>query len=308
MITKEIIKMYDTIIVGGGVAGLGAAVYCGRFELKTLVLADKIGGTIILTGDIYNYPGFKKISGMELADKIKEHAGDYGIEIKEEKVSKIEKHGNFFKVNGYKTKTIIFATGTEWRKLNVRGEKEFSGKGVHYCSLCDGVLYKNKIVCVVGGSDSAAKEALMLTQWAKKVYIIYRKEKIRAEPINLKRVQESKKIEVINNTNVVSIKGDKFVNAVVFDKAYKGSKEFKLDAVFVEIGHIPVSGLAKGIGVKLNDKNEIIVDKDSKTNIKGFYACGDVVDSKFKQAITGVAEGVIAAYNAYEYLTKELPV
>ncbi len=306
--------MYDVIIIGGGISAFGAAVYCGRFQLKTLVLGEKVGGTIILTDDISNYPGFKKITGMDLFDKIKEHAQDYNIEIIEQKATKVEScKDGCFKVSTndkiYETKTIIFSTGTEWRKLNVPGEKEYTSKGVHYCALCDGAVYKNKIISVVGGSDSAAKEALLLAEYGKKVYIIYRKEKIRAEPINLKRVQENPKIEIINNTNITEIKGDRFVSSIILDKPYKGATEFKLDALFVEIGHIPISDLTKEINVNTNQKGEIITNKEtSATNIKGIYACGDVADNKFKQAITGVAEGVIAAYNVYQYITNESPV
>ena len=250
---------------------------------------------------------------MELFDKLKEQANGYGIEVIEEKVARVEKSkdGNFMvltKDKKFDTKTIIFATGTDWQRLNVSGEREFTNKGVHYCALCDGALYKNKIISVVGGSDSAAKEALLLAEYGEKVYLIYRKDKIRAEPINLKKVMGNKKIEIINNTNVKEIKGDKFVDRVILDKAYKGSRELKLDALFVNIGHVPQSDLARSIGVKLNENNEIIVDRDEKTNVKGIFACGDVVDSKFKQAITGVAEGVIAAYNVYSYLRNELPV
>jgi thioredoxin reductase (NADPH) len=301
--------MYDCVIIGGGVAGLGAALYGGRFQMKIAVVAEKLGGTIILTKDIANYPGFKQISGMDLADKIKEHVKVYDIEIIEKKVINIEKCKEgcfkvFTKDKHLHTKTIIFATGTEWRKLNVPGEKEFTGNGVHYCALCDGALYKDKIIGVIGGSDSAAKEALLLTEYAKKVYIIYRKEKIRAEPINLKRVMENKKIEIINNTNVTEIKGDKFVKSVIFDKPYNAKNEFKLDALFIEIGHLPLSDLAKQIGINLNEKNEIMIDREAKTNIKGVFAAGDVADNKFKQAITGVAEGVIAAYSAYNYVNE----
>ena len=299
--------------MGSGGAGLSAALYAGRFQLKALVIAEKLGGTIILTDDISNYPGFKKITGMDLFDKIKDQASEYGIEILEKRVEKAVKQKGHFEVStknkSYKTKTIIFATGTEWRKLNVPGEKEFTNKGVHYCALCDGPLYKNKLIGVAGGSDSAAKEALLLSDYGKKVYIIYRKEKIRAEPINLKRVEENKKIEVINNTNIKEIKGDKFVNSIMLDKPYQGSKEFKLDALFIEIGHIPVSYIVKPLGIKTNEKGEIITNKETMaTNLKGVYACGDVADNKFKQAITGAAEGVIAAYNAYQYITNELPV
>ncbi len=305
--------MYDIIIIGGGIAALSAALYAGRFQLKTLVLAEKLGGTILLTDDISNYPGFKKISGMDLFEKIKEQAQGYGIGLMEEKVEKVKKDTDFFNISTnektYKAKTIIFATGTEWRKLNVPGEKEFANRGVHYCALCDGALYKDKIIAVVGGSDSAAKEALLLAEYGKKVYIIYRKEKIRAEPINLRKVEQTKKIKIISNTNVREIKGDKFVKSIFIDKPYKGSKELKLDALFIEIGHIPLSDLAKQIGIKTNQKGEIITNKEtSATNIKGVYACGDVADNRFKQAITGVAEGVIAAYNVYQYINNELPV
>jgi len=304
--------MYDLIIIGGGIAAFSAALYAGRFQLKVLVLAEKLGGTLMLTDDISNYPGFSKISGMDLFEKVKNHAKEYNIEIIEKRAEKVKKEKDCFEVSTaekkYKTKTIIFATGTEWRKLNVPGEKEFTSKGVHYCALCDGAFYKDKIIGVVGGSDSAAKEALLLAEYGKKVYIIYRKEKIRAEPITSAKVKENKKIEVINNTNVVEIKGDKFVNKVVFDKKYKNSKEFNLDGIFIAIGHIPLSGLAKSVGVKINNKKEVVVDKDSKTNVKGVFACGDVVDSKFKQAITGAAEGVIAAYNVYEYVKDEVVV
>ena len=302
-------KIYDTIIIGSGVAGFGAAIYAGRFQLKTAIIGEKIGGTIILTNELGNYPGFKQITGLDLAEKLEEHVKDYDIEIIEKKVTKVEKckEGGFkvfTKDNNFHTKTIIFATGTEWRKLNVPGEKEFTGKGVHYCALCDGAFYKDKIIGVVGGSNSAAKEALLLTEYGKKVYIIYRKEKLRAEPVTINRVAENKKIEIINNTNVTEIKGDKFVKSVIFDKPYNNSKEFKLDALFIDIGHIPLSELAKSIGVKLNEKNEIKIDREAKTNVKGMFACGDVVDNNFKQAITGVAEGVTAAYSAYHYINE----
>ena len=303
--------MYDLIIIGGGVAAFSAALYAGRFQLKTLLIGEKVGGTIIQTDDIGNYPGFKKITGMDLFDRIKDHAKEYDIEILAKKAVKVEKHKDCFEISTkdktYKTKTIIFATGTRWRKLNVPGEKEFMGKGVHYCALCDGILYKDKIIGVAGGSDSAAKEALLLAEYAKKVYIIYRKEKIRAEPINAKRVEQNKKIEIINNTNITEIKGDKFADSVVLDKPYKGSRELKLDALFVQIGHVPISDLAGSIGVKTNEKGEIVINRDSETNVKGVFGCGDVVDSKFKQAITGAAEGVVAAHSVYQYVTNEIP-
>jgi thioredoxin reductase (NADPH) len=295
---------YDVVIIGGGVTGLAAAIYAGRFQMKTAVIAEKKGGTIVNTNDIANYPGFRQITGIGLADRVEEHAKDYNIEIIEKSVTKVTRCREgclkvFTGEDHYHTRTVIFATGTEWQTLNVPGEKKFTSLGVHYCALCDGPLYRDKTLAIVGGSDSATKEALLLAEYAKKVYIIYRRDKIRAEPINVKRVEDNPKIEIIPNTTVTEVKGDKMVVAVMLDKEYNGSKELKLDGLFVAIGHIALSGLAKGIGVELNEKGEIKIDRNSRTNVKMVYAAGDVADNPFKQAITGVAEGVTAAYSAY---------
>lgn len=301
--------MYDIIIIGAGCTGFAAAMYSGRFNLKTLVIGDLIGGLITWTDNVENYPGFNRLTGIELANKIKEHALEYKIDFEEDKVIKIEKIKNGFRIytkdKKFDSKTIIFATGTEVKKLNIKGENELSNKGVHFCAICDGFVYKDKIIAVVGGSDSAAKEALVLSSYGKKVYMIYRAEKIRPEPINYQRVIKNKKIEIINNTNILEINGTNKVESVILDKPFKGNKELKLDAVFIAIGHTPLSDFAKYLGVKLNKNNEIIVDRESRTNIQGIYAAGDVVDTKFKQAITGAAEGVIAVYSAYQYINNE---
>jgi len=314
--TKKDSSDYDFIIIGAGGAGLAAAMYGARLGLKTLCLGHShgtempLGGVITTTNVVENYPGFIRLTGTELADKIKEHAQSYDlVTLKEEKVDEVKKLGDLFTVktseNIYQGKTILFATGTKWKKLDVPGSKEFENKGVAYCALCDAVLFKNKVVCVVGGSDSAAKDAMVLAEHAKKVYIIYRGEKIRPEPINYERVIKNKKIEIINNTNVTEIKGNQLVEKVILDKPYKGKKELELQGVFVAIGHIILSDLAKSIGIKVNEKGEIIIDhKTSETNIKGVFAAGDVADKPFKQLITGVAEGCTAAFSAYEYISK----
>ncbi len=304
--------MYDTVIIGGGVTGFSAAMYAGRLELKTLVISKIRGGTIILTNEIGNWPGIKMTDGITLAKDIEEHALEYGVEVVDTEAIKVEKNGNHYVVHtndGQKhdTKTVIFATGTEWRKLNVPGEKEFANRGVHYCALCDGYFYKDKVIAVVGGADSAVKEANLLTQWAKKVYIIYRGENVHPEPPNLRKMEkfvEEGKIEVINNTNVVEVKGDKFVNKVLLDKKYNGSNEFPIEGLFVDIGHIPQSQLAKELGVEVDKKGDIVINKNSETNVPGVYAAGDVANGAFKQAITGSAEGVLAAFSAYEYINK----
>lgn len=309
--------MYDFIILGAGGAGLAAGMYGARLGLKTLVLGHSsgselpVGGVITTTNIVENYPGFIKLTGTELAKKIEDHARSYEkITIKEELASEVKKLASCFQVKTkektYKGKTILFATGTKWRKLDVPGSKEFENKGVNYCALCDAPLFKNKIVAIVGGSDSAVKDALVLTEHVKKVYVIYRKEKVRAEPVNLERMKKNKKIEVINNTNVTKVNGDKFVTSVDLDKPYKSSKNLKLEGVFVAIGHIMLSDLAIPLGVKVNKAKEIIIDhKDSSTNIPGIFAAGDVSDKPFKQLITGVAEGCTAAHSAYEYINKE---
>ena len=307
---------YDFIVIGAGVAGLAAGMYSARLGLKTLVLGTThgselpVGGVITTTNIVENYPGFIRLTGSELAENIEKHARSYdSVTIKEEKVEIVAKKKSYFDVKtnkgNYMGKTILFATGTKWRKLDVSGGREFENKGVNYCALCDGPLFKNKTVCVVGGSDSAAKDALVLSEHAKKVYIIYRGQEIHPEPVNLKRVEQNKKIEVINNTNVIEVKGKEFVNSVILDKPYKGKRELALEGVFVAIGHIVLSDLAKNLGVELNKAGEIIINhKTSETSVPGVFAAGDVSDKPFKQAITGVAEGCTAAYSAYEFITK----
>ena len=311
-------KDYDFIVLGGGGTGLAAAMYSARLGLKTLVLGTShgtelpIGGVITTTNIVENYPGFSKISGYELAKKIKEHAENYDlVTMKEEKATEIKKSKNYFIVktnkDSYKTKTVLFATGTRWRKLEVPGSEEFQNKGVHYCALCDGILYKDKIVAVVGGSDSAIKDALLLSGYAKKVYIIYRGEEIRPEPINLEKVKKNKKIEIIHKTNIKEIKGDKLVTSVILDKSYKENKELKLNGVFIAIGHIIISELAESLKVELNEKKEIKINHmTSETNVKGVFAAGDVTDKPFKQLIIGVADGCTAAHSAYEYIQNNL--
>jgi len=307
---------YDFAVIGAGVTGLSASMYAARLGLKTVCFGAShsselpLGGVITTTNIVENYPGFISLSGPELAERIKEHAESYElVSVKEEKVTNITKEGDKFLIESdkgkYTSKTILFAMGTKWKKLEVPGSNEFENKGVAYCALCDAPLFRNKIVCVVGGSDSAAKDALVLAEHAKKVYIIYRKENIRAEPINIKRVLKNEKIEIINNANVLEIKGEKFVQSVILDREFNGKKELELNGVFVAIGHVVLSDLAKNIGVNTNIKGEIIIDhKTSETNLAGVFAAGDVADKPFKQAITGVAEGCTAAYSAFEYINK----
>lgn len=301
--------MYDFAIIGSGVTGYGAAMYGARLEMRTVVVGHEEGGTITLTDEVSNYPGFIELTGTELAEKLKEHALDYPVHLESGRVIDLFRcdEGCFYLVTEsrtYLSRTVLIATGMEDRELDVPGHEEFRNRGVSYCALCDGPIFRDKAVAVVGGSDSAAKEALLLTKYCSKVYIIYRGDKIRPEPINAERVEKSDKIEVITNTNVSEILGDRSVSGVKLDNPYNGSDTLKVDGVFIAIGGIPNSELAKKIGVKVNDKDEIIINRKSKTNVEGVFAAGDVVDTEFKQAITGVAEGVHAAYQAYRYVNE----
>jgi thioredoxin reductase (NADPH) len=300
--------LFDFGIVGGGPAGLAAAMYAGRLGLTTIIFADNFGGTITLTDVVENYPGFRSISGADLGDALLEHAEDYDVEFVEELVTEVKSEGDCFAIKTkdgeYGARTVLFATGMKHRKLDAPGVQKYENRGVYYCALCDGPLFKGKTVAVIGGSDSAVKEALLLTQYAEKVYIIYRGENIRPEPVNAKRIEGNEKIKVITNTKVTEIKGDETVTGVVLDRPYNGQKELPLDAVFMAIGGTPQSDLAVALGVETNEKGEIKIDRSSRTNIKGIYAAGDVADGVFKQAITGAAEGVIAAHSAYEDITE----
>lgn len=309
---SKVPEMYDLVIIGSGCVGYGAAMYAGRLEMKTLVLGEIDGGTLILTDLVENWPGIIRCTGKELTDKLKEHALDYKkfVELEDGKAAKIEKHGDCFAIHDdsgiiYTAKTVLLATGAKHKELKVPGHDTFMNRGVHYCALCDGALYSGTTMCVIGGSDSAAKEAIVLARYAKKVYIIYRGDEIHPEPPNMARIEElmkKGKLEIIKNTNVLEFKGDKALNAVVLDKPFKGKTELPVEAAFVAIGLIPLSDLAKPLDVKLNDKGEVLINRHSETNVPGFYAAGDVTDTKFKQAITGVSEGVTAAFFASGYV------
>ncbi len=300
-------KIYDLIVIGGGPSAIGCAIYAARFAMEVLIVGKIFGGLIATTHIVENYPAITSISGQGLMDMFKEHMDSLNIPYISDEIRSINKIDDHFELYSFfqkfKAYSICIATGSERKKLGIPGEEEFAGRGVSYCATCDGLFYKDKIVCVIGGSDSAAKEALYLAQNTKKVYIIYRGEDIRAEPINKKRVLENEKIEIIYKTNVTEIKGEGIVKFIVFNNG----KELKVDGVFIEIGSIPKSDLAKRIGVVTNEKGEIKINRKSETNVKGIFAAGDVADAPFKQAITGVAEGVIAAYSAFDYV-KEMNI
>ncbi len=298
---------YDLLIVGAGCTGYAAAMYAGRLELKTLLVGESPGGLITWTDTVENYPGFIHLTGQELADKLKAHAKEYKIEMKTDRVEKIERAPDkTFAIqtleSAYRAKSVLVATGTKVKELPVPGSKEFHSKGVQYCALCDGFLFKDKRVAVVGGGDSAVKEAIVLANYAKEVLLIYRGDAIRPEPSNRDRLADLKNVRVVLNTNVAEIKGEKLVKSLVLDKPLDGKTEIPMDAVFIAIGHIPLSDLVKPLGVALDSHGYIKIDRESATNVPGVFAAGDVVDTKFKQAIVGVGEAVVGVYSAFNYV------
>ncbi len=307
-------QIYDLIIIGAGCAGASGAMYASRMNLKTLMIAELPGGLITTTHLVENWPGIKSITGPDLASALVDHATSFGVPLANEKVTEVtrinenspegKQSGYIVKTasHTYKTKTVLFATGTKYRKMGVPGEEEFANKGVSYCALCDGAFFKGKTVCVVGSGDSAAKEALLLSEHCPKVYIFIRGDKLKAEPVNFDRViaKGSDKIELRYKTQITEITGTKSVEKVKLDNG----EELQMQGVFVAIGHIALSDIAGKLGVALDAKGEIIINRKSETNLPGVYAAGDVADTVFKQAITGAAEAVTAAYFAFDYIGK----
>lgn len=304
---KEI-KELDLIIIGGGPAGLTAAIYAGRAKLNTLLLENKIlGGQVRNSFTIENYPGFKSIQGGKLADLFQEQAAEFGAVIDEfdliEKIDlseeeKVIETETFI----YKPKAVIIATGAIPRKLPIKGEKNFAGKGIHYCAVCDGAMYEGKNIAVVGGGNAALEEALFLTKFAEKVYLIRRYNYFKGEQSVIDEVFNHPKIEVLLNEDVIEAKGQDFLNSVVLKNTLDGIiSELKVDAIFGYIGTEPKTEEVKKY-LNLNEHGYIITNEDMETNIKGVYAAGDVREKKYRQITTAVSDGTIALLNAEKYI------
>lgn len=298
---------YDLIIVGGGPAGLTSGLYASRAKLKTLMIEKlSAGGQLLVTNIIENYPGFESITGAELSERMEKQAKEWGLEIVQDAVSSVELSGNdkiVKTVKGqYKAKAIIVATGAEPRKLGVPGEKEFWGRGVSYCALCDGAFYRNKTVVVVGGGDSALEEGLYLTRLVNKIHLVHRRDALRASKILQDRALENKKFEFIWNSVVTKIEGEKTVKSVLIKNVKDNSeKPVACDGIFVYIGMIPNTGFLKGV-VKLDEAGYVITDVDAKTSAPGIYAAGDVCIKKVRQITTAVSDATIAAVEAGKYI------
>ena len=299
----------DLIIIGAGPGGLTAGLYGVRAELDTIVMESALpGGQMATAVKVKNYPGFPDIKGMELAELMKAHAEKAGVNIKTlDEVKKVESGGSGFIITGtseqYTAKAVIIATGLVRKKLGVKGEKEFSGRGVSYCATCDGPLFKDKRVVVVGDATAAATEALYLNDVAGEVKLVMKRD----HPlITTKKMEErlnESKIELVPNTEPFEIIGEDFVTGVrVKDLNTKKERIIDTDGIFIEAGRLPNIGLLEGLDVNTDEKGYIIVDAQQQTNVPGLYAAGDVCAGKVKQVGVAVGQGTIAALAARDYI------
>jgi thioredoxin reductase (NADPH) len=304
-------ESWELVIVGGGPAGLAAGIYGARSGLKTVILEEKMaGGTTMDAPVVQNYPGFQSVSGFELAEKLVTHCKGSGVEIREfEDVSGLgllnEKKSVRTSKSVYEARAVILASGAHYRSINVPGEKEFRGRGVSYCGLCDGPLFKGKNVLVVGGGNSAIMTVLYLAGLASEVKVAHRRDVFRAEMALVKDLETKENVEVLWNTEVKEIKGERLVDHVVLFSNKSGeTKELSIDGVFVQVGQDPNSQSAKEAGVNVDEYGYIIVDCLQRTNIPGVYAAGDVTNHPVKQIGTAVGQGITAAVEAHNYIRK----
>ncbi len=298
--------MFDTIIIGAGPAGMTAAIYAARREMKTLILSKDVGGQVMWASEIENYPGFKNIQSFELINNIKEQVEALGVEIKISEVKNITKKedGNFeidTNTEKFTTKTVIVCMGLSPRRLAIKGELEFSGKGVTYCANCDGPFYRNKTVVVVGGGNAALDAAEVLSKIAAKVYLVHRNENFKAFEVLVKEVRERENIELCLNSVVKEINGGTKVEKVILLKDAEQEREILVDGVFIEIGRVAHTDLVADLAER-NDRSEIVVDDHCRTKTKGLFAGGDVTQIPFKQISSANGQATIAALSAYQYI------
>lgn len=302
--------MYDTMIIGAGPAGMTAALYAARSNLKVALLERGIyGGQMNNTAEIENYPGYARISGPELAEKMFEPLENLGVEHLFGQVEKIEDHGGYKKIitedEVFETKTVILASGANHRHLGVPGEEEYNSRGVSYCAVCDGAFFRDEDLLVVGGGDSAVEEAIFLTRFAKSVTIVHRRDQLRAQKLLQERAFANEKISFIWDSVVKEIKGDdRKVTSVVFENVKTGqSSESDFGGVFVYVGLDPVSDFVKDLGI-CDEAGWIVTDQHMKTAIDGIYAIGDVRQKDLRQITTAVGDGAVAGQEVYKYITE----
>lgn len=301
-------NIYDCLIIGAGPAGLTSAIYAQRAGLKCLIIEkDTPGGKMSKTAVIENYPGFQTIKGYEISLNMLNQAKETGVTYLYGAVTSINKKENIFElaIEGEESvygKTVIVATGMKEKKIGAPGEEKFYGNGVSYCAICDGVLFRGKDVAVVGGGNSAFEESIYLSELANKVYLIHRNEKFRAEQKIIDKVKATPKIELITNSVIKSINGDRQVMGITVSNTIENTeREIKLDGVFVFIGYNPETGFIDNNIIDI-DNNFIVANQDMETKTPGLFSVGDVIQKKFRQISTAVSDGTIAALNIKKYI------
>ncbi len=294
--------MYDLVIVGAGPAGMTSAIYSARQKLKTLIISKNFGGQMAQKAvEIENYPGFEKITGFDLISKMESQVKN--VDVVREKVIEVKKENDIFflKTEGdkvFQSKVVIIATGAEPRRLNVLGEANYLGRGVSYCSTCDGPLFKNKEVAIIGGGDAGFETAIFMKNYASKIYILEQEETVKASIDNQKKASG---IEVITSARLKEIKGDNFVNQIVFELSGK-EKTLDVKGVFIQAGYIPETSFLGDL-VELNEKKEIIVNFETfETKTRGLFAVGDVNCGKVKQIVVACGQGATAVIHGYKYI------
>lgn len=305
-------SIYDLIIVGAGSAGMTASIYASRYKISHLLFGETPGGQGMLAGTVENYPGYVSIPGPELMQKFVEQVKHYGVEIKQEKVGGLAKTETGFEVKTnkekYQAKTLILAMGASFRHLNIPGEDKFIGRGVSYCTTCDIPLFRDKIVAIVGGGDSAVTGAIHASAFAKKVFIIHRRDEYRAEPAWVEKMKQIDKIEEVLSNEVKEIKGGEKVEEIILANPYQGNQSLKVDGVFIEVGQVPSFALAKQLGIELDERNYVKVNPGMATNVSGVFAAGDLAAIQggilFRQFVTAASDGARAAASVYQYLHK----
>lgn len=302
-------KIYDIGIIGSGPAGFSASIYASRYKLSNIVFGKLIGGTITEAHMVCNYPGIADITGLELGMNMYEHAKSLGGEHIMEHILSLKKVDNLFNLvtesgKEYFAKTVLLGIGTNRNKLNLKNEDYYLGKGLSYCATCDAMFYKDKTVAVVGGSNAATMAASMLSDIAKKVYIIYRGTELRGEPVWIDEVKNKKNVEIIYTTIVIGLEGENKLEKIKLSRAHKGSEYIDVDGVFVEIGSVPNVDLANSLGLELDEKRYIKVNSDQSTSLEGVWAAGDCTSgsNRFRQVVTAASEGSIAANSIFAYL------
>lgn len=304
-------KVHELVIVGSGPAGYTAAIYAARAELKPLVYEGAVsaGGALMNTTEVENFPGWPEgIMGPELMEKLREQAEKFGAELITDDIAEMKLDGDIKTlIDGsaktIQTKAVILATGSAYKEIGLPNEKRLSGRGVSWCATCDGFFFREKVLAVVGGGDSAMEEATFLTRFATKVFVIHRRDTLRASKIMIERAQANPKIEFIWNTEVIDVLGQDNVNGLKLRNTVTGEvTEKAFDGLFVAIGHSPRSELIKG-QINIDNEGYVKVEgRTTKTNLKGVFACGDLVDNSYRQAITAAGTGCQAALDAERFL------